>query len=61
MNFVRSASLRERCAPGTSGLKAHAATKILMITSFPKRTLTNSHRRCHCPYLLIIMSTLPAV
>lgn len=59
MNFVRSASLRGRCAPGTSGLKVHAATKILMITSFPKRTWTNSHRRCHCPYLLIFMSTLP--
>lgn len=60
MNFVRSASLRGRCAPETSGLKVHAATKILMITSFPKRTLTNSHRRCHCPYLLIFMTTLPA-
>ncbi len=52
---------RRRCVPGTSGSKVHAATKILMITSFPKRTLTNSHRRCHFPYLLIIMSTLPAV
>jgi hypothetical protein len=27
MNFVRSASLRERCAPGISGLKAHALQK----------------------------------
>ncbi len=41
MNSVRAVSLRGRCAPGTSGLKVHAATKILMITSFPKTTLTN--------------------
>lgn len=59
--FCALSELKGALRPGTSGLKAHAATKILMITSFPKRTLTNSHRRCHCPYLLITMSTLPAV
>ncbi len=59
--FCALSELKGALRSGDIWVKGSRRYKILMITSFPKRTLTNSLRRCHCPYLLITMSTLPAV